>query len=546
MTAILVPDEEECYLLALLDDPSGVDLVEFLWVDDEQDDGCYRCWDSQWAWYRHEAPLQIDQCSRAVGKSQGIQMRAFAFPFNYPGREMLITAPELNHLRPITDSIEFRLMSTRLGREMLPQTKGKGIARQPHWQARFTNGARIISRLPNRDGRGVKGMHPLVLEGDEMQDYPLAGWIELIETLKRGSEGAKWRNHGVSNGVRDKYYELTQEGSGWTVHRLMAMHRPDWSKEERDEKVLTYGGSRANPDYRRNIYGDHGDATNPVFVLARLMATVDQEEGSEYNQLVYSKHKIEVERLRSDENPDGVDILQMADLPGTHIGGWTLAPKGYSSYYAGYDVGLTNHPSEILVFGVRAGTKREMVDLLARFQLLRIQSSDQMRLVEHLFDFYGAKLTLGIDRGGIGFPIFQQLHQNKKFGSRVYGWTFDENVVTDFEDRPLERNETQADLAVERRFYEYTTDVLRNEYVDARKISLPFDREVLTEWQGQHYAVIKSAGNPYGKRSYSTGSFHSLDAGRLAIAAKHLPTLLDMLDAKITKKPVFDEFPGAY
>lgn len=149
-------DDEEKYLAAMMDDPSGIELAEFLWVDEEQPDRCFRVWDFQWTWYHNESIFQIDQAGRSLGKSVGIQMRGFAFPFCFPGQEMLITAPELNHLRPVTDKIENLFLSVRMAREMLPRTKGAGINHQPQFQARFINGARIISRLPNRDGKGVK------------------------------------------------------------------------------------------------------------------------------------------------------------------------------------------------------------------------------------------------------------------------------------------------------------------------------------------------------------------------------------------------------
>ncbi len=84
-------------------------------------------------------------------------MRSFAFPFNFEGQKMLLTAPELNHLRPLTDAIEQRLDTTRLIRELRPMGKGGGINKQPHWQAKFTNNAQLVSRLPNKDGKGVKG-----------------------------------------------------------------------------------------------------------------------------------------------------------------------------------------------------------------------------------------------------------------------------------------------------------------------------------------------------------------------------------------------------
>lgn len=115
-------------------------------------------------------------------------------------------------------------------------------------------------------------VHPIWLELDEAQDYPEAGWTELIETLKRGFEGAVWRAHGVTRGVRDKFYEFTQErpDNDWTIHRYTAVHRPNWTDQERSEKIKQYG-SRDHPDYRRNVLGLHGDATNPLFVLHRLM-----------------------------------------------------------------------------------------------------------------------------------------------------------------------------------------------------------------------------------------------------------------------------------
>jgi hypothetical protein len=80
----------------------------------------------------------------------------------------------------------------------------------------------------------------------------LAGWIEVVETLNRFQSGAMWRCHGVPKGVRDKFYDMT-EGAGdgdrkWTVHRPMAMNRPTWSPEERNEKAKEYGGSRQNID----------------------------------------------------------------------------------------------------------------------------------------------------------------------------------------------------------------------------------------------------------------------------------------------------------
>jgi hypothetical protein len=557
VAAVVELDDEEKYLLAILDGTDGIDISEFCWIDEEQETRTFRAWDFQWPWYTTEDTLQIDQAGRSLGKSTGIQMRAFAFPFNYAGAEMLITAPELNHLRPLTDAVENRILASRMAREMLPKRKGNGLARQPHWQATFANGSRIISRLPNKDGRGVKGMHPTVLEGDEMQDFPLAGWIELIETHKRGATGSQVRFHGVSRGVRDKYWELTQPDSDFRVHHYMANHRPTWTAEERQEKIKLYQ-SRQSVDYRRNIYGEHGDASNPVFVLAKLMGCVDTDEGSTYNTEVYTIVRVDYEQTQH-----GREIVSFLDLPGTHLHGYSQfvtpdldngkhgaprqvgSPKGYSAYFAGMDVGVTNHPSEILVFGQRK--ESDLVELLLRVHMRRIGTEDQMEMIGAIFEFYGAKLkAFALDKTGVGQPIWDMLSRKPYIGDRIYGYNYSEKVVTGFEDRPLGPSESQEDLAMMRNVVEHSTDVLRNDMVDVGRIRLPFDRELLSEWQGQNYTVVKSDGSPYGKRNYSAGTFHTLDAGKMMAAGKTLPPIQAMLENTVVQAPVYDLFLGAY
>src|ERR1035437_6922472 len=119
MSVVEALTNEEQYLVALLQDPSGVDLAEFLWQDADQKDNLFRCYPFQYAWYRNDSKQQIDQCARSIGKSMGIQMRGYAFAFCNPENDMMITAPEMIHLDPVTKAIEDRLMSTRLSQEML-------------------------------------------------------------------------------------------------------------------------------------------------------------------------------------------------------------------------------------------------------------------------------------------------------------------------------------------------------------------------------------------------------------------------------------------
>lgn len=554
MSAIPMLDEDECYLAAILDDPSGIELAELVMVDEEQADGCWRPWPFQFAMWRNESTYQIDHCGRSLGKSTGLILRAFAFPFHYPGQEMLITAPELNHLRPVTDKVEHMLRSTRLGQAMLPAQRGNGINHQPQFQAHFINNARIISRLPNRDGRGVKGMHPLVIELDEGQDYPDAGWLEIIETMKSATPGAQFRVHGVSRGVRDRYYKYTMGEDPdipFYVHRYAAMHRPNWSDEERKAKIAMYGGSEDNIDYRRNIFGDHGDASSLLFVLHRLMACVRVNENkwaSEYNDDVYAQIKINDELLQS----SGAPIEAFLQFPDMHL------DKQYFNFWAGMDVGFTRDPSEILIFGdLEHPTEKgeTLMRLLARIHLMRISAANQAAVIRSIFEFYGDRLRrFAMDKTGNGLPLWQELdpeavgtHVNERrtpghVSRRIKGYNFSQKVAVEFDDRELRDRETELDAVIQKNVIDFAADELRK-YVDTGRIELPYDRELLTEWQGQEIQYVRDEGSASGiKTRMIGGSLHTLDAAFMAVAGKELVAMEAALNVRKSSSPVLARF----
>ena len=535
--------EEERYFFAILQDQSGIDQAEFSWTDETSPDFVFRCWDFQYTWYRRRGKFHIDQCARAVGKSVGIQMRAWAFAFTNPGEDMLITAPEMIHLDPVTKNIEDRIMSARMSREFLKKTgQSNGIKHRP-FEVHFRNGATILGRIPQKDGRGVKGMHPKKLEMDEAQDYPEPGWVELGETLKYGDADATWRAHGVSRGIRDRYYKQTQPESGWVVHRVTSMHRPDWTAEERKAKAELYG-SRDHPDYRRNILGLHGDAQSALFVLTRLMACVDQDQTSFYNVDEYAHIRINDEKLNDTKLP----IEELLDFPALHA--------RYERVWVGMDVGMTNHPSEILIFGEedpqkqRGGKKPDdpmfRLRCLTRIHLERISSPDQRRVLEAVWEFYRPK-AIAMDRTGLGLPIFQEIQESGPPGmvAAMRAYNFSEKIIIGFEDEdeddPYYRSPDEPyGTEVKANVLEYSSDMLRS-YVDQKQIVLPWDLDMLREFQGQTYINTRSNTDAYGKKKFNQGKFHALDAARMAILG-HRQEVIDAALHLYQEEPVYDMF----
>lgn len=534
--------DEEAYLYAILSDESGLDQAEFLWFEPEAEDGCFRAWAFQWSWWRCSDPLQIDQAARSVGKSLSIKARAYSFPILYPGQEMLVTAPELVHLEPIVSLIEAQVYATRLSSELVVQGRS-GVTHRP-FQMNFSNGSRIIGRIPQKDGRGVKGVHPLWLELDEAQDYPHAGWVELTETLKRGFEGAVWRAHGVTRGLRDDFYEHTQDSpdNEWTVHRFPAMFRPNWTNQERTEKIKQYG-SRDDPDYRRNVLGLHGDATNPMFVLTRLMRSVDDDQHSEYNEDEYFQAVIKTETLALMKQR----VTDVMDFPPRHR---SYLPK--ATYWSGMDVGYTTDPSEIVTFVEYRKPKddRSTLKLLSRVSLQRMSHHDQVAAILHTIAFYRPR-AFAMDKTGLGLPLFKDIQEQAEKGvapryilDTIKGYNFSEKIIVDF-DQSIEIDEYKGDVVrdagIRRSVLEYASDTLRT-LVDENRIVLPWDADLLKQFQGSTWTSSRGGQDQYGRRVYSKGNDHVLDACRMGVLGWAQNSIEEVLKKPKDDEPVLDSF----
>lgn len=358
-------------------------------------------------------------------------------------------------------------------------------------------------------------VHPLWLELDEAQDYPEPGWTELFETLKQGHKGSMWRAHGVTKGIQDSFYKFTQPNSGWKVHRITAMHRPTWTDKERQDKISQYG-SQESPDYRRNILGEHGDANHVLFNLFRLMQGVDQETTSSYNDHIYTKLQITNEMVLDYDD----DILPLLDFPVSHT--------KYKHIWIGADIGMTSDPTEILVFSEEDDkkTSKSVLRLISRIKLLRINHENQANTMLFLLNFYKPH-ALSLDKTGLGLPLFQDIQTRasrdpniKGMLDRIKGYNFSEKILVDI-DSSIEVDPDVGDVVKEagirRNVLEASTDILRD-LVDSNRIRLPWDKEIINEFQGQTFSYSKNTRDIYGRaRRFSDGSFHALDAARMAV-----------------------------
>lgn len=536
-------DEQDLGLYALLTD--SLFCVELLWEDPTNHEygGLYRVHDFQYPLWRMRDPYAGFACARAVGKTESIKGDGFSHGFKRIGENMLITAPELIHLQPLTNAIESRIRDVRLTREMLDTRGGKtGLTHKP-FGVDYVDGTKLVGRIPQKTGTGVKGQHQPDLRVEEAQDYPERGWAEVHETVIKGHVDFESKPdftywfYGVHSGARESgFYKRINKGK-FKLVSITRLQTKEWNKAEKDAAIAAYGGV-ASPDYRRNILGEAGAPASPFFVMSRLMAAVDQDEESDYNANQYVKQKIHAEEIEE------LDI-GMQDV--LHL------PTRFGPVHAGLDAGLTVSPTVVSLFSNEKEQGRDRLKLIRVYELWRLRPK-QIREVLYALAFHlGPKLkSFGMDVTGLGFPMFQEMEDDEAaprhlldvsrgyfFNAAVPVGVSKEFVTEDDKGQMRDQfgsavKEEIDPLSGERRLVttmpmiEASTRYVRD-WIDTGRLMLPFDQDVVADMSGETHQRVKSVGERRGKKP---NAFHILDSFRAAAMAERAEEIEESLQGE--------------
>lgn len=518
-------DATDFLLYALLCDPIACN--ELLVPDpmNREYGGTYHVRDYQYVLNRGPGSNYVGYtCGRATGKTEAIKNRSMTHAFRRLGENLLITTPELIHLLPLTDAIEDRISGCRLTRDFLDVDGGRtGFTHRP-FGVDFKDGTKIVGRIPRQSGIGVKSQHEPDLLIDEAQDYPTAGWAEVHETVNKdsvdidGNPDFSYVFFGVHSGARDTGFHDRATKGGFAIIQVTALQRPGWGAAEKQAAIAAYGGTAA-PDYRRNILGEAGGASSPLFNTARLVACMDQDRDSEYNTQGYKYQEIRVEHFDRDMLP----IEEVLDLP-----------SGLKCVWVGGDIGLTNAPTVFTIFSEEKVKGEMRLRLVRRIHLERMRVKTIRFAIYAIFRHFGDALRgFGIDETGLGFPIFQEIEDDELrpefVGERFKGYFFNSKVPVGLEKGVVAPDGTggwkdQYGSAVEVRqnpltnadeyiiympMIEASTRYLR-EWVDSTYLELPFDPAVIGDMSGETNQRVKRIAGLKNKPN----AFHILDAMR--------------------------------
>jgi hypothetical protein len=414
---------------------------------------------------------------------------------------------------------------------------------------------------------GVKGQHQPDLMIDEAQDFPEAGWTEIHETVNKNRRDAygeidfNYHFYGVHSGARDSGFFERVESKAFYVINVTALMRPDWDKAQKDAAKAAYG-STDSPDYRRNILGEAGSPATAFFVLARLMACIDQDRESHYNTLeyVFQRHRFEdVEQM-------GLPVQELIDLPPV------LGPT-----HGGMDLGLSESPTVISLFSRVKEGKVQRLKLMRRYQLDRFRPKQIRAVLFALATHLGSSLeTFGIDITGLGFPIWQEIEDDESVPQHLLdvtrGYMFNAKVPVSVEEQfvntdPAGNLKDQfGTMVVKERdpltgedryvtympFIEASTRYLRED-VNSGFLLLPFDKEVLRDMRGETDQRVRRVSQSIGRKK-PQNAFHTLDSFRamemarksvgieLALTAEPEPILDQALDLREPMMEMVDPY----
>jgi hypothetical protein len=548
-------DEDDFILYGMLLDP--VYMPELLWKSPSNYEyhGQFRVRDYQYILNRLDDEYAIVACGRSLGKTVAEIIHAEIHVFK-SYEKLLITAPELIHLLPLTDQVEDNIMDNPLLSELLDvrQSGQTGFTHRP-FQASFIDGTKITGRIPKRDGTGVKGSHAEKLIVEEGQDYPPRGWTEVTEAVnydardRDGNPMFRYWVYGVHSGDKSSGFDERARSHLYRKVKLTALRRSDWGKERKANAIASYGGT-SSPDYKRNILGEPGAGTTAYFVASRLLACVDQniargeKPGSDYNDNLYVKQTFRAEEL--DEL--GMQIGDLLDLPEIETNGW----------WGGVDVGLTESPTVISLFAEWTYQRKRRIALMRRYTLERFRERQIREALYAITWHLGSRLLgVGVDVTGLGRPLFQAIEDDELCPPRLKqisaGYVFNAKVEVGVDpDMVVEQQGVLRDhlgnmvkiiedeitgeqkFVVMMPFIQASTKFIAEE-VDSGYLLLPFDVDVTSDMlqeSRQRVERIGQRGETGGASAKKGDRFHILDSFRTAFYRRRQDEIIAQLVPK--------------
>lgn len=448
---------------------------------------------------------------RDCGKTIALATDVLHFAFTTRGGQGLIAAPHQGHLDTIIEEVEFQIdANEELAASVAVGGQGRPkIVRKPYFRIEFSNGTVLHFRPAGAYGDAFRSLHVERVWVDEGAWLSEKAWRALRQCLKaRGI----LRIYSTPNGLRDTtYYRLTLSPN-WKVFRWPSWLNPAWSAE-REAELLEFYGGRDTAGWQHEVAGEHGKPSYGAFNVEYL--NLCRVEVPDYQKVVITGDAL----LGCDSEKAAFDRLEML---------LNLGPQD-GTFWIGGDLGYTNDPTEIVVFQETAEGERRRVKLVLRVHMEHV-AYPHIADVLGLLDRWYSPMGIGVDRGGNGLAVIQELTTLDKFRvlnlePRLHGYDFGGAItVAEKDGQPLKK-----------RAKEYMTSLI-NRALQRRELLLPIDDvEIEDQFTTHTYTLVS------GNVIYSKGNDHIVDAVRCAMLVRDQKRLDEIEEIVPTITPVLTD-----
>lgn len=353
----------------------------------------------EFTWYQKDMLCDFSTyvsmcCARSVGKTVALSNMLTWLLVNkiFPGDYVVYTVPNKVHLDPVWDHLVRMFRSNSILLNFL--RRGQGINSSDH-TIKLLNNTTLDCRIAGTasTGAAVVGMHTPFEIVDEAGFYPWEAWIELQPTLNVWQDGCRRVVSGVPTGLREHnvLYFADQVDDKYTKHRITAHQNPRYSEELEQDNIIRYGGKESQ-DYLHHVLGQHGTATYAVFDRSLMLIKP------------YPVLKVRIDGIREEWSDY---ITKIAAMPGIDI--------QYDYLVMGVDLGYTEPTAIHIIY-----SKNGQWYWHSRVQLTKVAYPMQKKLIDFLDDKYNRFDIIGIDAGGPGKPIVQDLLESDEFLHKDY------------------------------------------------------------------------------------------------------------------------------
>jgi hypothetical protein len=324
--------------------------------------------------------------------------------------------------------------------------------------------------------------------------------------------GGKLRIYSTPNGMRNStYYRLTTS-TQFKVLRWPSWLNPIWS-EEREAELLEFYGGRDSAGWQHEVAGEHGKPSYGAFNIEYL--NFCRQELLEYQKVIITGDELS----GCDSEEESHDRLEAL---------LNLVPQT-GVFWIGGDLGYTNDPTELVVFQELELGERRIIKLVLRIHMKHVAYPHIAQTIA-LLDRYYTAAGIGVDNGGNGLAVVQELHTLDKYKDlllegRLRGYDFGGMTTLAVRDGKEIRKRTK----------EFMTSLI-NGALQRRQIVFPAEDLELEDQFTTHTYTLRD-----GRVIYSKGNDHIIDAVRCALLAREQANLDQVGEETVSLIPVLTD-----